>query len=375
MTEEGVPIIVQPNPENPDNPPPPAQPDGVDHEDPPPIPANPTWEDFANARGDQRWQVFGLIRMAEAARAKEREEAADERFRLSEERNAALANRVIQLETSAIEKEKVESARVTASKVLLSLAEEFDWVKKDVFDKTRGFPSSKNPSPKMLIPLELENSWLEEPPLSGKDTHGYYPADTKFPTTEKHLVPKDAAGADAGSPKNWPNAVPFEFADPNTQKFLCANSLVQSSKFQLPPEIFEPSSITVDPGDEFHTIDALARKTVAEFAVVDQLVGQCKTRIIKKVLEMKDKDLTPQEVKKEFTLYAHMLEIGHAANLKGRLTATALLVSNKRQARRHVLDRCYGQSYTKQIMRNTSFSTPDLFGPPRSPCCLGSMGR
>ena len=373
MTDEGVPIIVQPNPENP---PPPGQPDGIDHEDPPAIPANPTWQDFATAREDQRWQIFGLIRMAEAAKAKEREDAVDakakeredaaeERYRLSEERNAALANRVVQLETAVIEKEKEESAKVTASKVLLSLAEEFpEWIRKDVFDKTRGFPTSKNPSPKMLIPLELENSWLEEPPLSGTDTHGFFPADTKFPTTEKHLVPKDTAGADAGSPKNWPNAVPFEFADPNTQKFLSANSLVQSSKFQLPPEIFEPSAITVNPADEFHTIDALARKTVTEFAVVDQLVGQCKARIIQKVLEMEDKELTPQEVKKEFTLYSHMLEIGHAANLKGRLTATALLVSNKRQARKHVLDRCFGQSYTKQIMKNTSFATPDLFGPP-----------
>ena len=168
--------------------------------------------------------------------------------------------------------------------------------------------------------------------------------------------------------------MPFEFDDPKTQKFLLANSLVQSSKFQLPPDIFEPSSISVDPGDIFHTIDALARKTVAEIAVVDQLVGQCKSRIIKEIVSMENGDLTPQEVKEEFHLYANMLEIGFASNLKGRLTATALLVTNKRQAREHVLDRCYGQSYTKQIMKNTSFTTPDLVGTPPESLLLRLQG-
>ena len=127
----------------------------------------------------------------------------EERSARAEERNEQLATRVVQLETAARAKElKEESDRVTASKVLSSLANVFDWIKKDVFDKTRGFPTSKNPSPKMLIPLDTVNSWLEEPPLSGSDTHGSYPADTKFPTSDKHMVPKDDTDPDPGSSKN-----------------------------------------------------------------------------------------------------------------------------------------------------------------------------
>ena len=74
--------------------------------------------------------------------------------------------------------------------------------------------------------------------------------------------------------------------------------------------------------------------------------------------------MTQAEVKSEFSICANMLEIGYAANLKARHTATAIFVSNKRQGRKHVLDRCMGQLHTKQIMKNTSFATPDLFGPP-----------
>ena len=197
MNNEIVQIEMHPVPD-PDNPPDPVQ------EGPAAPPADPTWADFQHAPDDQRWLIFGTMMAKSDSRAiaaDERAIAADERARVADERNAALANRVIQLETAAKEKEKEDSARVTASKVWATLAEEFDWVRKDVFDKTRGFPTSKNPSPKMFIPLELENSWLEEPPCSGKDTHGYYPVDTKFPTTEKHLVPKDSTDTEAGSLK------------------------------------------------------------------------------------------------------------------------------------------------------------------------------
>ena len=282
-----------------------------------------------------------------------------------EDEKKVLAARVVQLEAIVRDKENNKETQdlVTASKVLTTMAEVFPWVKKDAFDKTRGFPTTKNPSPKMIIPMEIENSWLAEPPTTGTDTHGYFPAGTKFPTSDKFLVPKDDTDSDQGSSKNWPNVVPFEFEDPKIHKFLSANSMVQNSKIQLDPEIFEPSFIAADPQDNFHVIDCLSRKTVTEVAIVDHIIGECKARIIQKLEEMKDPNHTI-DFKSELSLYANMLEIGYSANLRARHTATATLVNNKQQGRKRVLDRCVGQSLTKQVMQNSSHATPDLFGPP-----------
>ena len=199
-----------------------------------------------------------------------------------EDEKKVLAARVVQLEAIVRDKENNKETQdlVTASKVLTTMAEVFPWVKKDAFDKTRGFPTTKNPSPKMIIPMEIENSWLAEPPTTGTDTHGYFPAGTKFPTSDKFLVPKDDTDSDQGSSKNWPNVVPFEFEDPKIHRFLSANSMVQNSKIQLDPEIFEPSFIAADPQDNFHVIDCLSRKTVTEVAIVDHIIGECKARIL-----------------------------------------------------------------------------------------------
>ena len=283
-----------------------------------------------------------------------------------EDEKKVLAARVVQLEALVREKEphrEDPQDLVTASKVLNTMADVFPWVKKDVFDKTRGFPTTKNPSPKMIIPMDIENSWLAEPPTTGADTHGTFPANTKFPTADKFLVPKDDTDPDQGSSKNWPNVVPFEFADPKIHKFLTANSMVQNNKIQLDPEIFEPSFISADPQDNFHVIDSLSRKTVTEVAITDHIIGECKARIILKLEEMKDPH-NLIDFKSELSLYANMLEIGYAANLRARHTATATFVSNKQHGRKRVLDRCFGQSLTKQVMRNSSYATPELFGPP-----------
>ena len=43
--------------------------------------------------------------------------------------------------------------------------------------------------------------------------------------------------------------------------------------------------------------------------------------------------------------------------------ASALLVSNKLKARTKILARCSGPDFSKKIMKNTSFSSPSLFGP------------
>ena len=43
--------------------------------------------------------------------------------------------------------------------------------------------------------------------------------------------------------------------------------------------------------------------------------------------------------------------------------ASALLVSNKLKARTKFLARCSGPDFSKKIMKNTSFSSPSLFGP------------
>ena len=71
----------------------------------------------------------------------------------------------------------------------------------------------------------------------------------------------------------------------------------------------------------------------------------------------------PIKWKRELDLYHSLLETSFVANLRGRHTASALLVANKLKARTKFLARCTGPDFSKKIMKNTAFASPSLFGP------------
>ena len=269
----------------------------------------------------------------------------------------------LQQAKEVIKKKDLED-KSTAIQVLLQLEKVFpDWIRKDSQDKTRGFASSKAPSPKMIIPLDVENSWLADPTPIAPDTIGSFPQETKFPSADRDFVPKEENQIE-GSSRNWPNVIPFEFEDSKIHSFITANSLSQNGKIQLDAEIFNPGSVHIDPKEEnFHVLDVLSRKSLVEISIVDHILAQGKKRFQDKVKEATQDppsfDSTDWQV--ELNLYLHLFEVAYASNLRARQTATAFFVTNKRKGRNLVLDKFSGSEFTKNILRGTSFAS-SLFG-------------
>ena len=269
----------------------------------------------------------------------------------------------LQQAKEVIKKKDLED-KSTAIQVLLQLEKMFpDWIRKDAQDKTRGFASSKTPSPKMIIPLDVENSWLADPAPVAPDTIGSFPQETKFPSADRDFVPKEENQIE-GSSRNWPNVIPFEFEDSKIHSFITANSLSQNGKIQLDVEIFNPASVHVDPKEEnFHVLDVLSRKSLVEISIVDHILAQGKKRFQDKANEATQDppSFASTDWQVELNLYLHLFEIAYASNLRARQTATALFVTNKRKGRNLVLDKFSGSEFTKNILRGTSFAS-SLFG-------------
>ena len=100
-----------------------------------------------------------------------------------------------------------------------------------------------------------------------------------------------------------------------------------------------------------------------ENLVVDQLIEKSMDRLNQTKTLLDQNPEAPIKWKRELDLYHSLLETSFAANLRGRHTASALLVANKLKARTKFLSRCTGPDFSKKIMKNTAFASPSLFGP------------
>ena len=288
--------------------------------------------------------------------------AQQQQMTLHEERVDALSTELVQ--HKELIKRKEQEDKATASQVLLHLHKIFpDWISKDSPDKLRGFASSKSPSPKMIIPFDTENSWLAPPTPTAPDIVGSFPNDTEFPTSDKNFVPKGESTT-MGTAKNWPNVIPYEFKDKKMHSFLTANSLVQNNKINLDTEIFSAASITMDPSENFHTLDSLSRKSLIEIAIVDHILAQGLERFKMKIDQANDDPMSfaNTDWPAELNLYQYLFEIAYSSNLRAKHTTTSLFITNKRRARKFVLDKCIGKDISKSIMKGTNFATPSIFG-------------
>ena len=184
----------------------------------------------------------------------------------------------------------------------------------------------------------------------------------EFPTADKFLVPRDPEAPSTDLP-NWPNPLPFSFSNKTLHNFLTSPSLVQNNKIQLDIEAFDPAEMSSDKGDNWQVVDAHARKILVENLVVDQVIEKSMDRLTQTKTLLEQNPEAPIKWKRELELYHTLLETSFAANLRGRHTASALLVANKLKARTKCLSRCTGPDFSKKIMKNTSFAAPSLFGP------------
>ena len=258
--------------------------------------------------------------------------------------------------------EKEGEEVVTTTKLFKTLKKYIpDLIQEVKQDKTRGCPSATT-SRKLRLAPDITDSWLQPPtPPQGSEI-GFFPLKQEFPTADKFLVPKDPESPASETP-NWPNPLPFSFSNESLQNFLTSPSLVQNNKVQLDIEAFEPSEISVDKTDNWQVVDAHSRKILVENLVVDQVMEKTIARLKQTQTLLDQNPEAPVKWSRELDIYHSLLETAFAANLRGRHMTSALLVSNKLKARTKILARCSGPDFSKKIMKNSSFSSPSLFGP------------
>ena len=263
---------------------------------------------------------------------------------------------------SYIQEKEAEDV-VTTAKLFKTLKKYIpDLIKEDKHDKTRGCAASSTTTRKLRLSPDVSDSWLQPPTPGLGEKFGFFPTTQEFPTADKFLVPKDPEASSPDNP-NWPNSLPCSFSSNTLHNFLTSPSLAQNNKIQLDTEAFDPTEMSNDKGDNWHVVDSHARKIIVENLVVDQLIEKSLDRMKQTKTILETNPESPIKWKRELDLYQSLLEISFAANLRGRHTTSAMLVTNKLKARTKFLARCTGPDYSKKIMKHTGFAYPTLFGP------------
>ena len=239
--------------------------------------------------------------------------------------------------------------------ILSSLSEIFPWIEIKHRSNRRG-PNTGVSSAKLVVDMDISEPWLVEPnPDSSKNKIGIWGNNVVFPTSDKNIVPNDKK-------EGLPLPISYEFNKINLEAFFKGSTLVRDQKVQLPRNVFDPSSITMSKNDNFHIIDSLLRKAIGEIGVVDKFILAL-MEFVNSWSTSDDEEINLELFADRARIVASSLSITSMANLRARQFCTAAFTNNKLKFRQNVLDRCFGQNQTKEILKLTSLSTPGLFGP------------
>ena len=249
---------------------------------------------------------------------------------------------------------------------------------KDFFPALIGTPdvvddySSKSVMPFIKIEMDMEKSFLMKPvpDANTKDTVGTWPADQKWPTSDKYFSP---TAGDSDVNNILDHKIPCKIMDDDIRKFLNAKTLVQNNKIVLPTYIFDPPSINIDSKSKFNVLDSIARKIIVENALGSQVINSAKDKIFDMLSHWDDIDengikmsdnLTPEDMFNDYSANYEALKIVSKTQNRLKHLIVSLLTTNKLSARQAVLDLCGGSKTTKDLMKHTNLDSPNLFGTP-----------
>ena len=107
----------------------------------------------------------------------------------------------------------------------------------------------------------------------------------------------------------------------------------------------------------------LSRKSLIEIAI-DHILAQGLDCFKMKVDQANDDPMSfaSKDWPAELNLYQYLIEIAYSSNLRAKHTTTSLFITNKRKARKFILNKCVGKDISKSIMKGTNFASPFLFG-------------
>ena len=244
-----------------------------------------------------------------------------------------------------------------------------DHVKERDIAKLKDYGSSVAPLA-ILCTIKLDDGWLSDPPLEEGEVNGagvWVDATHKFPAGLAHMVPT----YNRLELKGIPNPTPLIFPTMELEDLFAwtRNSagpefkMVHDGKVSLDPKVFDVSSTTVDKKFNFGTMDSICRDSLRETLVAEQFADllQAKCSSIRENWATVSADVA--QLRSAFDETKETLSLISTCLGRSRQMQIGLLVSNKLACRQHVMERCDGNSLTKEAMLGSSFASPSLFGP------------
>ena len=208
----------------------------------------------------------------------------------------------------------------------------------------------------LLTMLDRSGTWLQDPEVTvGRDPNAW-PKNTKFPAVDKNLGP-------TGTSALMPEALPHKAKDTETEDFLAAPPLIQQGKVQL-NRAFSAQSINVPANCQHHVLDTQLRSILSDNAVVRTLAflgEECASNILE---DISNESLAlPQALKDLVTTLRECFIFCGSSSWRVKFFASAALAANRLSLRKIVLDKCNGSDDSKDLMLNSKFFSPFLFGP------------
>ena len=213
-------------------------------------------------------------------------------------------------------------------------------------------------SPKIILEVNLDNTWLMAPPPVNNDTIGSWPSNVALPSADKNLLPPKMSEY---MPSKFP--VIFKEENKNWESFFNADSLAHNGIIKLHDSAFEPCEIKADAKwKHFSIIDAILRKSLMENCIVDQFISCSLSHLGGISNKLTSNELSIADVKNHLDVTTQTLNVSWSANQRCSNFISAAFAANKFTFRQVVLDNCNGWDYSKSQLKGSTLASPYLFG-------------
>lgn len=244
-----------------------------------------------------------------------------------------------------------------------------DHVKERDIAKLKDYGSSVAPLA-IVCTIKLDDGWAADPPLEEGEESGvgvWVDSKHKFPAGLAHMVPTykklELKGIPHPTPLIFPRKELEDLFAWTRNSAGPEHKMVHDGKVSLDSKVFDVSSTTVDKTFNFGTLDSICRDSLRETLVAEQFADllHAKCSSIRENWATVSADVA--QLRSAFEDTKETLSLISTCLGRSRQMQIGLFVSNKLACRQHIIERCEGNSLTKEAMLGSSFASPSLFGP------------
>ena len=237
-----------------------------------------------------------------------------------------------------------------------------DMFKGNFYSKVQNLPYYKNPQgsdskayfktptkvPLLRIAPDLEGSWFDPPDKEDpSDATSYWKSSTKFPNKTR-ITPSDYSLK--APPKN-----PYIHIEDENLRLMLEAPIFNS--ISLDHSAFNVASVEV-PRNPHTTLDALIRSSMLDNFTIDEYLKL----LIELVPKISLDTTSQQERLRLLDLTMDVIIMVAEGNQRSGQTQIATYVSNKLALRDVVLNKFTSQNTSRNILRGSTFLSPNLFG-------------